>query len=58
MIKFEDDTIAVSKTFHDMSINKKGELKFREHEALNLWTAKHKELVPNVIQDFDEEKAL
>jgi hypothetical protein len=44
-----------------LSINKKGLVKFREHEALNLWTVKHKELVPMLIpvtDDFDEVNAL
>ena len=55
MIKFENDTIAISKTCHDLLVKKKGEVKFKEHEALNLKTLKHKELVPNVMRDLNEE---
>ena len=47
--------MAISKTCHDLSVNKKGEVKFKEHEALNLKTVKHKELVPNVMKELDEE---
>ena len=39
--------MAVSKNCHNLSVNFE-----------NLWTAKHKELVPNVMKGFNEEKAL
>ena len=47
--------MAVSKNCHDLSVNKYGKVKFGEHEALYLWKAKHKELVPNVMEDLNEE---